>query len=514
MKKPLFIFLVSASIICTHCSKKEYINRNISTIGPPQQTDYGWRTASLASANIDSDKLKNMLDKISDNSYQGIHSILIVKDNILIFEQYFEGHTFKYDAKELKGEQIKFTLNTTHNLASVTKSITSILFGIAADKGFIDSVDEKLFKFFPQYAELNDSLKSQITLQHLLTMTSGLKWNEHDVSYTEAENDIIQMFIVDDPVSYVLSKSIIHKPGSEYHYNGGNTNLLGEVIRKASGLKLDDFAKKYLFDPMGIKQYKWIYFNNDVVYSSGDLKLRPRDMAKIGYLMLNNGTWKEKHILSARWIEESTKPHVHFNNKQGYGYQWWTENYELGLMSLHSFSAMGWGGQKITVFPGIGAVVVITSGNYASKDPIDEMMYRYILPSLAENFKYDFEKIKNEAPISETIKIIAPAKNISPSIAKLSGHWYGRGDYSIADQLVVEEIDHKLANVLYSWGAHPDGYFKNGWIRKTAHVDSTGIIEFTFNEASLTFQLDKNEDVLIGYYKRGNASSKLIMNRL
>lgn len=505
--------MLTLSIFGVSCSQETKINQNVSATNQPQQTDDGWQTASLNDVAINSKKLQILVDKVCDSTYQNIHSILIIKDSKLVFEQYFSGYQFKYQAEDFKGEFTNFNRNTIHNLASVTKSITSILFGIALDQGFINSVDEKLFKFFPKYASLNDSLKSQITLLHALTMTSGLQWNEQDVFYREVENDIIQLFIVPDPEKFILSKPVIHQPGSHYYYNGGNTNLLGEVIQECSGLKLDAFAKKYLFEPMGINQYRWIYINPDMVYASGDLKLRPRDMAKIGYLMLNKGVWQSKQIVSSEWIEKSTTPYVHFNTREGYSYQWWTKQYELGNVSIPSFAAMGWGGQNIIVLPDLDAVVVLTAGNYATRSPNDEILYRYILPSLNENIKYDFEKIKNEAPIQEPFKIMKPANTLNPSIAKLSGHWYGRGDFSIADQLVVEKIDSTTASVLYSWGNHPAGYFKNGWVRRTAAVDRDGRITFKLDSATLTFELDKHEDVLIGYYKKGDAFSKLILDR-
>lgn len=146
------------------------------------------------------------------------------KNEKLVFEKYFPGYTFDYEAENLKGEFTHFDLNTIHNLASVTKSITSIIFGIAVDQGFFKNIEEKIFTFFPQNASLNDSLKSQMTLLHLLTMTSGLQWNENDVSYSERENDIIQLFIVPDPVHFILSKPVIYQPGSTFNYNGGVWN--------------------------------------------------------------------------------------------------------------------------------------------------------------------------------------------------------------------------------------------------------------------------------------------------
>ncbi|MBN1155015.1 serine hydrolase [candidate division KSB1 bacterium] len=514
MRKYIFPIIFFILIIVIYCSDEKNTSIHNTVISKPTQTDDGWEVGNLSSSGIDSTKLQILVNKICEDSYQNIHSVLIVKDGKLVLEHYFPGYTFNYEAKDFKGEYTQFNSTTIHNMASVTKSITSILFGIALDQGFIDNVDETLFNFFPQYASLNNSLKSQITLQHLLTMTSGLQWNEQDIFYGETVNDIIQLFLVPDPIRYILSKQIIHQPGSNFYYNGGNTNLLGEIIQKTSGIRLDEFAQKYLFDPLGIKQHKWIYINPDVVYASGDLKLRPRDMAKIGYLMLNNGVWQSKQIVSPEWIAKSTSPYVRFNTDEGYGYQWWTRTYKLGNVSYPSFAASGWGGQNIIILPELNAVVLLTGGNYAAPAPNNEIMYRYILPSFDVNFNYNFEKIKSEAPIAETFQIITPSDALNSSITKLSGHWFGRGDFSIADQLVIENIDSTEASVLYSWGDHPAGFFKRGWIKTTAAVDSTFKLKFSFDSASLTFELDKYEDVLVGHYKKGDALSTLIMNRL
>ena len=119
------------------------------------------------------------------------------------------------------------------------------------DKDYIHDVNEKLINYFPEYASLNDSLKNRITPHDALTMTSGFEWNEQNVSIKDTANDLIRLFSVDDPVKYILSEPVIYKPGSIFYYNGGNTNLLGEIIRKTSGIRLNDFAKKDLFDPLG-----------------------------------------------------------------------------------------------------------------------------------------------------------------------------------------------------------------------------------------------------------------------
>jgi CubicO group peptidase (beta-lactamase class C family) len=483
------------------CSQKENVCQDDLQISQPIETGDGWETANLESVGIDVIKLQEMVDRICDSTYQNIHSVLIIKNGKLVFEQYFKGYTFQYEAEECKGSLKNFDVNSVHNLASVTKSITSILFGIAYDQGYIKDLDNNVFRYFPKYVSLNDSLKNQITLYHLLTMTSGQQWNEQSISIKDRNNDLIHMFRVTDPVEFILSKPVIHKPGIKFYYNGGGTNLLGEVIHFTTGLMLNDFAKKYLFYPLGIDRYKWKFIKPNVVYASGDLKLRPRDMAKIGYLMLNKGMWKKQQILSEGWIEKSTEPYVQFNTNEGYASQWWTKNFVIGDVSVSSFSARGWGGQRIVAFPDLNAVVVFTAGNYDTVDPINEMIYRYVIPSVKENFKYDFDIINNEAPISETFNIVKPSKNLTADIAKLSGHWYGMGDYLIPDQFVVEEIDSTRASILYSWGDHPDGLFKRGWVRRIADVDSSGQIKFPLYDAALTFKLDKNENVLVGYYK-------------
>lgn len=508
------LFLLAVLLISFSCSLKKSAYQGDSGISQPVQTDDGWLVSSLDSANINPKKLKILVDRISDSTYQDIHSILIVKDGKLVFEQYFKGHSFDYEAEACKGVLMDFSRDVIHNLASVTKSVTSILVGIAHDHGFIGDLNDKLFTYFPEYASLNDSIKNRITIHDALTMTSGFQWNENSVSYKEMGNDIIRLFYVEDPVKYIMSKPTIHAPGSTFHYNGGNTILLGEIIRKTSGLRLDDFASKYLFDPLGIEQYNWTYLDSNLIYASGDLKLKPRDMAKVGYLMLNEGDWNDNRILSTEWIEQSTVDHVHFNDREGYGFQWWTKKYKLGKIFIESFAANGWGGQRIMVIPDLNAVVVFTAGNYEGGVPYDEIMYRYILPSLNKSFTYNYEIIKNEAPISDSIQIIEPSQDIRPDIAKLSGHWYGMGDYWVMGQFVVEEIDSSKASVIYAWGDHPDGYFERGWVRTSATVDSSGRIFLSLHDVNLIFKLDKEENVLIGDYTKGQVKSKLIFNRL
>jgi CubicO group peptidase (beta-lactamase class C family) len=352
------------------------------TFSVPEKTDDGWQVASLDEVGIDKKKIDQAIDFIQDGTYKNVHGLVIVKDGRLVFEDFFSGYTWNYDDEQFRGERVDFDIDTTHNLASVTKSFTSALVGIAIDKGFIQSVDEKVFTFFPEYAHLKDAHKDSITLAHLLTMTSGLECNEMEVPYSDRRNDLVQLFIVPDPIEYILSKPVVNEPGEKWYYSGGNTNLLGEVIRAATGLRMDDFAEKVLFGPLGITNYEWDHINPDMIHASGNLKLRPRDMAKLGYLFLNGGTWQDQRIVSEAWIEASTKRHVALSQADGYGYQWWLRTYHFDSTSVDAFFAAGWGGQRITVFPSLDMVVVFTGGNYVEAEPVDEIITRHILPAV------------------------------------------------------------------------------------------------------------------------------------
>ena len=341
-----------------------------------------WRIGSLNESGMDSLKVSEMEAHILDSTYRNIHSVLIVKDQKLVYEKYFQGYKYDYMSEGLRGELIQFDKETTHNTASATKSVTSLLVGLAIDKNFIEDTNSNIFSFFPTYSELKDTVKDRINVANLLTMTSGLKWNEQDVFYSEVENDIIQLFIASDPIEFILSKPIIHEPGSNWYYNGGGTNLLGEIIHNSSKLKLDEFGEKYLFEPLGIEEYEWVSINPDLIYASGDMKLKPRDMAKLGQLVLDEGKWHGNQVVSSKWISEMTKHSVVFSQNSGYAYHWWIRSYDSGSENIIAIYADGWGGQRIMVFPTVNMVVVFTGGNYLEQHPLDDIVTNYILRSL------------------------------------------------------------------------------------------------------------------------------------
>lgn len=351
---------------------------------PPAQLNDGWETGSLTEVGIVPDSLRGLLERIRSGWYRDVHSVLVARNGRLVFEEYFPGYAWDYEGEGFRGPWTEFGPETRHNTASVTKSITGLLVGIALDRGCLPNTDASVFSFFPEYAHLSDDGKAQITLAHLLTMTSGLAWNEQDVFYSELENDIVQLFLVEDPVEYVLSKQLVHRPGIQWYYNGGGPNLLGEIIQSCSGKRLDQFAQEHLFSPLQIPGVEWVFINPDFVYASGDIKVRPRDMAKIGQLVLNKGTWRDARIVSEAWVQQMTRTHVQLGPSQGYGFLWWTRIYWRGKDSVTATVADGWGGQRVMVFPDLDLVVVFTGGNYTQQHRLDEAVSRYILPAITD----------------------------------------------------------------------------------------------------------------------------------
>jgi CubicO group peptidase (beta-lactamase class C family) len=225
-----------------------------------------------------------------------------------------------------------------HDVKSVTKSITSTCIGIAIDHGFIESVHQSIFDYLPEHQHLNIDGKDKITIEHLLTMTSGLEWDEWGVPLSSTDNDIIGLwFNCDDQIACILERPLVDEPGTSFTYSGGNIIVLGEIIRNATEMDIDEFSRKYLFKPLGIDSSIWtVRYPNGVIEAAGSLEITPRDMAKIGVTFLNNGVWNGKQIISEQWVEKSATPfggnkgiNIPGTDKKsnGYAYSWWTKTF-------------------------------------------------------------------------------------------------------------------------------------------------------------------------------------------
>ena len=386
MKKAILLISILSLLCnsCTHNSASPY------TYHPPEKINDGIDVGSFDEANIDPALIVKAVDSIYQGRYKEIHSMLIFKDDKLVFEEYFHGHKFKYEGTNHHGELVNWDRTMLRNIMSVTKSITSACIGIAIDYGFVESVHQSVFDYLPEHGHLKIEGKNKITIEHLLTMTSGMQGNEWLVPYSNLKNDIIMTYQAEDPINYVLNKPLIDQPGENFQYYGGANLVLGEIIKNATKMNLDEFSGKYLFEPLGIASYHWSLVRNGVVDGAGGLKMTPRHMGKIGLTFLNNGVWNGKKIISERWIEKSAAsfPGNSWLNSwddhwglKGYSYSWWTHQFVYSGKRINMFYAAGWGGQYIMVIPELNTVVVFTGGNYISYRPPFEILKKYILPA-------------------------------------------------------------------------------------------------------------------------------------
>lgn len=371
--------LLLAGLVCAGCGKRAAYRYSV-----PETTSDGWETASMASEGIDGGLITNLFNRINDRTYRNIHSVLIVRNGKLVVEEYFPG-------RDGSGKYQVYHRDRLHEVCSVTKSVNSILAGIAIDQHLISGVDENISTFFPEYSPIfGDQGKKTIQLKHLLTMSAGLSWDEGTYGYGDRRNDMTRMDEVSDPVRYYLERAVVAKPGSQFDYSGGICLTLGEIIHHASGLPLNKFAERNLFGPLGISKYWWGTYSNAVVDAGGGLALRPRDMAKIGYLFLNGGRWKGRQIVSEKWVKDSTTNYVDARQfhpwirANGYGYNWWLRPFRIGDQTIESYHAAGLGGQFIFIFPSLQLVATFTEWNDdgVALQPFD-MLERYILPAVA-----------------------------------------------------------------------------------------------------------------------------------
>lgn len=338
---------------------------------------------NLASGQRPIDTLKHplldtMMAKVQKADYPNIHSILVQHNDRLVFEEYFGNHT----------------ADSLHDIRSAFKSITSLLTGIAMDKGIIANLDTPVLQYFPNY-EPKDLRKKNISLRHLLQMKSGFEAEEFYGIGPEVE-DI--MWDTDDWIQYSLDLPMKDDPGKNFSYSSSEALLLGAALAKAANQSIMDFSRAYLFEPLGITDYRWTITPKGFGLTAGSFFMKPRDMVKLGQLVLEEGEWKALRYISAPWITTSTRcndpidysfvRYSRMDNAQvetaRYGYYWYKERLRYGLIDTDVLFASGNGGQYIMILKDLDAVVVFTGGNYGNwrgKLPF-EILLKYIIPAL------------------------------------------------------------------------------------------------------------------------------------
>ena len=306
--------------------------------GPAPAREYwpteGWRASAPEEQGMDAGRLLAMRRHI-EGELPHVRSVLIVRHGYLVFEAY----AGEYDPDALQG------------LHSMTKSVTCALVGIALQEGTLDALDQRVMALFPEYAALDaDRRIEEITIEHLLTMTSGLVWHDEYLHGWLSS---------DDPARFTLKRPMAGEPGATFNYNSSAAHLLSVILTRSTGASALDFADERLFGPLGISERQWLADSRGHHIGAGGLFLRPRDMAKFGYLYLNQGEWAGRQIVPTDFVRESTRAQNPGGapENESYGYLWWVTTVE----GHAAYFAGGYGGQLIYVVPDVDVVVVMTS---------------------------------------------------------------------------------------------------------------------------------------------------------
>jgi len=350
-----------------------------------------WPKAEPNAVGLDAAKLAAFDGDLASGQYGLVDSLLVIRCGKLAYER-----SYAHDYDKIYGDRAKTAGPLNHNptgeynyfstefhpyyedrqvhtMQSVSKTVTSVTIGAAMlRKEFPVDLDAPILNYFGGYKIANiDDRKRRITLRHLLTMTAGLEWHE-DLAYDDPKNSADVMEAQHDWVQYVIDQPMVSEPGKQFVYSSGVTQLLSHIFKQVTGQMVDEYAKKYVFKPLGVDYY-WKHSPTGLPDSEGGLYLAPRGLAKIGALYLHKGEWNGKQVASPEWVKLSITPHVQVaEDGWKYGFQWWLGPY--GKPERLAWAARGFGGQQLLVFPEYATIAVFTGWS--------------ILPS-TEGKKYD-----------------------------------------------------------------------------------------------------------------------------
>ncbi len=343
----------------------------------PPAPGSGWEVAAPAAVGLSPRHLERTMRAVTAGEAGLLHSLVIVRRGKLVLEEYFHG----YQRGDL------------HEMQSVTKSVASLLVGIARDRGAIGDLDTPVLEWFPERSAAAGPGWEKVTLEHLLTMTAGLDWDPRDLQRASPSGPAL--------FEKIFQRRVVHEPGSRWLYNSSDLELLGEVLRQTTGMKADELAAQALFAPLEITAWDWEWGKTEVARLraptgasksaeeypalSGALSLRPLDMAKVGQLVLDGGRWQGRQVVSEEWIRESTAPRVvAARQAERYGYLWGRVDAPLEAGRHPVIVAAGWGSQFIYVVPALDTVIVITGGNHFNNKAgaIGDVLIRKLVPGV------------------------------------------------------------------------------------------------------------------------------------
>ncbi|MBL8894819.1 MAG: serine hydrolase [Rhizobiales bacterium] len=311
-----------------------------------------------------------------------LHAYLVIYQGETLAEVYFDGEDERWGRRL---GVVQHGPDTLHDVRSVTKSVTALLYGIARAEGKVPAPDAPLLAQFPEYKDLaGDPLRDKITIADALSMKMGTEWDE-GMPYTNPHNSEIAMNRAPDPDRYALDRAMVFEPGTHWTYNGGAAALIGKLIANGTGMRLDEYARANLFEPLGIRRWEWASRPDGVPSAASGLRLTARDLARIGQMILAGGAFEGRSIVSREWLDEVFRPHTNLRGIR-YGYFWWLADaadpraWVSGLGNRLPgegewpawVAGIGNGGQRLQIQPDIGLIIVAFAGDY--NNPQDWVM--------------------------------------------------------------------------------------------------------------------------------------------
>ena len=358
-----------------------------SSYGFAQAKPYDdWQNIEPAAAGFQPDVAARLDVAVRQGELPNLHAVVVVRGGKLVFERYYEGPD-EFWAMPIG--RVEFGPNVKHDLRSATKSMVSLLYGIAHTEGKVPALNQSLMSQFPAYQDLAaDPERRRMTVAHALTMTWGLDWPTENLP-TYSHNPELDMYLATDSYRFIFDRPMATAPGTTWSYCGGATAVLGHLIAQGTGEPLFQYAREKLFDPLGITEVQWVGGTDGEVSAPSGLRMRPRDFAKIGQMVLNKGRWGKRQVVPANWLEQALTPHAsvppeHVGGMNGieYGYQWWLIR---GSSEQPWFAAMGNGGQALIIIPSLDLVVAVMAGNYNTPNQRSvamDIMNKIVLPAL------------------------------------------------------------------------------------------------------------------------------------
>lgn len=324
----------------------------------PAFADDGWDVATPSTVGLSIERLRGIERLESGGQAPKLRAAVVARSGRLVYETYFGGAT----------------ASTLLDTRSATKSVTGMLVGVAIDKGLLAGVDVPVFSFFSDKGPFAnpDPRKDKITIEDFLTMSSLLEcddWNEYSRGNEE------RMYVLEDWVKFTLDLPIkgfapgrtnpSQSPyGRSFSYCTAGVATLGGVLECATGAKVADFAQANLFAPLGIDAAEWKYSSLGLALTGGGLRLRGRDLLKLGQLYLDHGVWRGSQIVSEEWVRRSLTPRVRIDDNDEYGYLFWTRAFAANEKRYATWYMSGNGGNKVAIVPELDLVAVLASENY------------------------------------------------------------------------------------------------------------------------------------------------------